>query len=89
LSEAFVSGYCTTYRDRRDIDVKGEIIAARFDETGKAYVYFFGERDSSIWFAGPYKPSEGHYYDTGAGVPIDKLFGKAPVPAPKTNSEQR
>ena len=81
LSQAYISGYCSTYKDKEDVEVRGEILAARYDGTGKGYVWFFGvNSDSSVCFAGPEKPREGHYYATGDGVPVEKLFGKARPP---------
>jgi hypothetical protein len=84
LSEAYISGYCSTYKDKNEVEVRGEIVAARYDGIGKAYVWFLGvDSASSVCVAGPLKPPEGHYYPTGDGVPIEKLFGKSPLPERK------
>ena len=84
LSEAYVSGYCSTYKDVKDVAVQGELVVARQDDgQGKAYVYFFGVSGSGVFFAGPFKPSNGHYFDTGSGVPVEELFGASPPPKGK------
>src|SRR5262245_59271963 len=69
LSEAYISGYCSTYKDANDVEVRGEVVVARNDGTGKAYAYVFGVSGSSVCFAGPFKPYDGHHYDMNAGVP--------------------
>jgi len=83
LKEAYVSGYCETYKDVKDVEVRGELAVARHDGTGKAYVYFFAVSFSAVYFAGPYKPRDGHSYDTASGVSIEKLFGVSPTPEKK------
>ena len=84
ISKAYVSGYCTTYKEQNGVDVSGEIVAARLGEgTGKAYVYFYGVSGVSISCAGPYKPYHGHYYDPSDEVPIEKLFEQSPKPKAK------
>ena len=81
LSEAYVSGYAFPYQDVRDVTVQGELAVTRVDDgTGKAYVYFFGVSGSQVYFSGPYKQFEFHHYDTGSGVPIDRIFGVSPSP---------
>jgi hypothetical protein len=84
LKEAFISGYCETYKDVKDVEVQGEIIAARHDGTGKAYAYFFGVSASSVYFAGPYKQFDDHYYATSRAVPVERIFGASPKPNEKT-----
>jgi len=80
LYEAYVSGYCSTYKDVSNVDVLGEIVAARSDGMGKGYAYFFGVSGTEVCFAGPYKPRDGHYYSTTDPVPVEKLFGHSPKP---------
>lgn len=83
LKEAFISGYTNWIVSPEDVIVQGEIVAARVDERekiGKGYVYLFGASDSGVYFNGPYKPWDGHHFDPTGPVPVDKLFGKTPVP---------
>ena len=82
--EAYQSGYCETYKDVRDVNVQGELLVARSGEgTGKGYVFFFGVSESTVHFAGPYKPYGDRYFDPASGVPVEKLFGVSPPPKGK------
>lgn len=84
---AYRSGYCETYKDRHDVAVQGELIVARSGEgTGKGYVYFFGVSESTVQFAGPYKPYGDRYFDPALGVPVEKLFGVSPPPDKKKDA---
>lgn len=78
--EVYASGYCRTYKDEKEVAVLGEMVAARQDGTGQGYVYFVGLSATQPCFAGPYKPYDGHYFDTTVGVPVDKLFGQSLKP---------
>ena len=83
LNQAFISGYTNWIVSPEDVIVQGEIVAVRVDEKerkGKGYVYLFGATNDGIFFNGPYKPRDGHHFDSGAPVPVDKLFGRTPIP---------
>ncbi len=78
---SFVSGYLHPYTTPEDVMAKGEVLVARTDEgLGKGYVWLFGISGSGVYTAGPYKPYDGHHFETASGVPTDKLFGQVPQP---------
>lgn len=81
LYEAYVSSFLTQSLSPEDIEVGGELLVTRIDGSiGKGYVFLFGVSGSNVYFNGPYKPYEGHHFDTGSAVPIGKLFGQVEIP---------
>lgn len=88
LSMAYVSGHLTHSLSPEDIVVQGEVVLSRIDFNagiGKGYVFPFGISGSKVYFSGPYKPYDGHYFQTGSAVPVEKLFGKVKIPEVKTD----
>jgi hypothetical protein len=83
LSAAYITGYATSSISPEGVSVLGELAAVREDQgIGKGYVWVFGTSGSNVYFNGPYKYFDGHYFESVGTVPIDKLFGNVP-PFPK------
>ena len=81
ISEAYISGSFSGSETPEGITIGGELLVTRIDNgLGKGYVYFFGISGSNVYFSGPYKPYDGHYFNTGSSVPVNKLFGKTTIP---------
>ena len=77
LSEAYVSGYCSTSEVRPGFTALGEFAVARSDDdTGKGYNYAFGRSsDGEIYYAGPCKTFQEHHWQASESTPVSALFG--------------
>ena len=76
LSEAYVSGYCSTSAFD-GFTAAGEFAVARVDaDTAKGYNYAFGiSSDQQVYYAGPCKTFDEHHWSTSEAIPVEKLFG--------------
>jgi len=80
IRDCYISGYLKPENISGDIQPIGELLVTRahdVPESGKAYMYLIAIDDTcKPHLTGPFKPYDAHYYDSAAGVPVEKLFGR-------------
>ena len=77
LKDSYISGYCDPILLKEGLSAFGELVVEREDDgVGKGYVFLLARTDTEVFYAGPYKPQEGHHFDPSGGIQLDDLFGK-------------
>jgi hypothetical protein len=76
IKEAYISGLMNPIEVLPSLTGLGEFVAVRYEgTTGKAYNWGFAQSgDGSVLFIGPFKYFEGHHFESGKAVPVEKIF---------------
>ena len=78
LTSSFVSGYTSAFVTPDGTTGVGEFVVTREDAgTGKGYNYVLGVSGTGVFFSGPYKHFDKHYFSAGGPIPVGSLFGHA------------
>jgi hypothetical protein len=79
LTEAYISGFVEKNETSPSLTGVGEFVAVRYDgTTGKGYNWGFAvSGDGSVHFTGPFKYFEGHHFNSGEAVPVEKMFNRS------------
>ena len=77
IKDAYISGYCDPVLLKDSLSAIGEIVVEReVEDTGKGYVFAIARTENEVFYTGPYKPRNGHYFKAENGIDLNALFGK-------------